>query len=193
MVQNWKKAILNHTYPIFGSPDLSGKGTYKFTYVRASVSSGPTALTVQYFFLIFCMKLGLHTTSMTTKKIFDQKKILTPKMAKNGQIWAKIDNFEHFWPIFPKRRYKFSWFLLWELVLRYSFRKSRCMVRENSEMAKIWPFVAKIWPFSAKKWHFWKFLTYHFQTLLWNLLIFGMETTLMVSFQKIIVYMPGKF
>ena len=62
-------------WPIFfkrliGSPDLSGKGTYKFTLVRASVRasvrpyvrSGPTALTVHYFFLIFCMKLGFHMT-----------------------------------------------------------------------------------------------------------------------------------
>ena len=36
------------------------------------------------------------------------------------------------------------------------------MVRENSKMAKIWPFVAKIWPFVAKIWPFvakiWSFL-----------------------------------
>ena len=55
--------------PLFGSPDvfrlrkepinsLSSVRTYVRTYVR----SGPTALTVQYFFLIFCVKLCLHMT-----------------------------------------------------------------------------------------------------------------------------------
>ena len=34
--------------------------------------------------------------------------------------------------------------------MKYSFRKNRCMVKENSEMAKIWPFVTKNWPFLAK-------------------------------------------
>ena len=75
----------------------------------------------------------------------------------------------------------------------YSFRKSRCMVRENSEMAKIWPFLAKIWPFLAKKWQFWKFLVYNFQRLLWNFLIFGMKIVLKLFFEKIILYMPRKF
>ena len=71
----------------------------------------------------------------------------------------------------------------------------------------------KIWPFFGQNWLFWEFLTYNFQTQLWIFLIFGMEllwiltlsgepiilclvgmeTTLMVSFDKIIVYMPGKF
>ena len=85
--------------PNYWFPGLVRKGTYKFTLVRSCVRSlvrsGPTALTVQPFFLIFCMKLGLHTTSMTTKKIWS-KKFLAPKMAKNGQIWAKIDCFESF-------------------------------------------------------------------------------------------------
>ena len=75
---------------------------------------------------------------MTTKKKIWSKNFLTPKMAKNGQIWAKIDNLSIFGPYFPNA------------AMRYSFRKSRCMVWENSEMAKIWPFVAKIWPFLAK-------------------------------------------
>ena len=55
------------------------EGTYKFTTlvrtdirtcvrVCVCVCSGPTALIVQYFFLIFCMKLCLHMNQMTTKK-----------------------------------------------------------------------------------------------------------------------------
>ena len=62
--------------------------SYVRTYVRTYVSSGPTALTVWYFFLIFCTKLGLHTTSNDTKKIFGRKNFLTPKMAKNCQNLA---------------------------------------------------------------------------------------------------------
>ena len=76
------------------------EGTYKFTRVRPfvrpsvrpCVRSGPTALTVRYFFLIFCMKLGLHTTSIDTKKFFGRKKNFDPQMAKNGQ------NLAIFWP-----------------------------------------------------------------------------------------------
>ena len=41
--------------------------------------------------------------------------------------------------------------------------------------------------------HFWVFLAYNFQTPLWIFLIFGMEVVLMVFFEKIILYMPGKF
>ena len=81
------------------------------------------------------MKLGLHTTSIDIKKIFGQKKILTPKMAKNGQNLVIFD--------------------------------------QNSR--------------------FWVFLAYNFQTPLWIFLIFGMEVVLMVLFEKIILYMPGKF
>ena len=75
----------------------------------------------------------------------------------------------------------------------YSFRKSRCMVRENSEMAKIWPFVAKIWPFLAKNdtsesfWHITSkryHKTYQF---------FSMKVFLMFFFEKIILYMLEKF
>ena len=35
---------------------------YVGSFVRMFVRSGPTALTVQYFFLIFCMKLCLQMT-----------------------------------------------------------------------------------------------------------------------------------
>ena len=38
-----------------------------------------------------------------------------------------------------------------------------------------------------------EFWAYKFQTPLWIFLIFGMEAVLMVLFQKIILYMPGKF
>ena len=66
--------------PNFFSPDVFrlrkepiNSLSYVRAYVRACVSSGPTALTVQYFFLIFCMKLGLRTTLIDIKKIFGQK------------------------------------------------------------------------------------------------------------------------
>ena len=39
----------------------------------------------------------------------------------------------------------------------------------------------------------WEFMTYYSQRLLWIIFIFGMEYFLMVSCEKIIVYMPGKF
>ena len=42
-------------------------------------------------------------------------------------------------------------------------------------------------------WQFWRFLASSFPTLLWIFLIFGMEVVLMVIFEKIILYMPGKF
>ena len=55
-----------HFWTLFWFPGLVRKGTYKFTlvrsYVRPLVRSGSTALTVQYFVLIFCMKLCLHMT-----------------------------------------------------------------------------------------------------------------------------------
>ena len=65
---------------IFGSPDVFrlrkepiSSLSYVRSFVRPYVRSGPTALAVQYFFLIFCMKLCLHMTQMTTKKFFGQK------------------------------------------------------------------------------------------------------------------------
>ena len=44
-----------------------------------------------------------------------------------------------------------------------------------------------------QNWQFWEFLTYNFQTLLWNFLIFGMKVVLKLFFEKIILYMPRKF
>ena len=45
----------------------------------------------------------------------------------------------------------------------------------------------------VQNWEFREFLTYNFQTPLWIFLIFGMEVVLMVLFEKIILFMPGKF
>ena len=45
----------------------------------------------------------------------------------------------------------------------------------------------------GQNWQFWRFLAFNFQTPLWIYLIFGMEVVLMVLFEKIILYMPGKF
>ena len=69
-----------------------------------------------------------------------------------------------------------------ETTLMVFFEK----IRENSEMAKIWPFF-------GQNWQFWKFLTYNFQTRLWIFLIYGTEVVLVVFFEEIILYMPGKF
>ena len=38
-----------------------------------------------------------------------------------------------------------------------------------------------------------RLFTYNFQTPLWIFLVFGMEVVLMLLFEKIILYMPGKF
>ena len=45
----------------------------------------------------------------------------------------------------------------------------------------------------GQNWQFWEFLTYNFQTRLWIFLIYGMEVVLVVYFEEIILYMPGKF
>ena len=80
-----------------------------------------------------------------------------------------------------------------KLLLRSSLRKSYSICRENSDMVECWPFKTKIWPFFCQNWQFWEFFTYNFQTPLWIFLIFGMEVVFMVLFEKIILYMPGKF
>ena len=78
-----------------------------------------------------------------------------------------------------------SYGLLW--------KKTYSICRENSDMAKFWPFKTKIRPFFGQNWQFWEFLTFNFQTRLWIFLMFGMEVVLMVLFEKIILYIPGKF
>ena len=57
-------------------------------------------------------------------------------------------------------------------------------------MAKFGPYKAI---FLAKIDSFESFFTSNFQTLLRIFQIFGMEIVLMVFFEKIILYMPGKF
>ena len=94
---------------------------------------------------------------------------------KFGHFFAKIDSFESFWPINSKRSYESSLFLVWKLFLWSSLRKSYSICRENSYMAKFWPFKTKFWPFFGQNWQFWEFLTYNFQTQLWIFLIFGMN------------------
>ena len=71
-----KSTIFIPSAIVFGYPDvfrLRKEPINSLSYVRAFVSSSPTALTVRYFFLIFCTKLGLHSTSMPTKKNLGQK------------------------------------------------------------------------------------------------------------------------
>ena len=49
--------------PLFGSPDVFRLRKEPInSLIRPLVGSGPTTLTVQYFFLIYCMKLCLHMT-----------------------------------------------------------------------------------------------------------------------------------
>ena len=57
----------------------------------------------------------------------------------------------------------------------------------------IWRNLVHLRPFFGQNWQFWEFLTYNFQTPLWIFLIFCMAVVLMVFFEKIILYMPGKF
>ena len=63
--------------PIFGSPDvfrLRKKSINSLSCVRPCVRTFRSySLDRSIFFLIFCMKLGLHTTSMTSKKILVKK------------------------------------------------------------------------------------------------------------------------
>ena len=47
--------------------------------------------------------------------------------------------------------------------------------------------------FFGQNCQFWEFLTYNYQTRLWIFLIYGMEVVLVVFFEEIILYMPGKF
>ena len=60
-------------------------------------------------------------------------------------------------------------------------------------MANFCHFKTKSWPFFDQNWQFWEFLTYNFQTPLWIFLIFGIGIVLMLSLEKIILYMPEKF
>ena len=79
--------------------------------MHAYVRSGPTALTVKYFFSNFLHEVVSPYDLDDHQKFFQSKNFLTPKMAKNGQnlaFFAKIAIFECFWPISSKRRYKFS-------------------------------------------------------------------------------------
>ena len=84
----------------FWFPGLVRKGTYKFTlvrtYVRACVCSGPTALTVRYFFFDFLHEVVSPYDLDDHQKFFQSEKFLTPKMAKNGQNLAIFGQNSHF-------------------------------------------------------------------------------------------------
>ena len=115
-------------------------------------------------------------------------------LAISGQ---KLAIFDQIWHLEKFLAYNFQIFL-WNLpmfymkivIICFSSEKLYSICQENSEMTKIWPFVAKI---LTKIDIFKSFFTYNFQTPLWIFLIFGMEVVLMVLFEKIILYMPGKF
>ena len=109
------------------------------------------------------------------------------------KIWsflAKIDSFESFWPITSKRRYESFYFFVWKLFLWSSLRKSYSICRENSDMAKFWPWNSENLVHLRPILEFW---SYNFQMPLWIFLNFCMEVVVIVFFEKIILYMPGKF
>ena len=99
-------------------------------------------------------------------------------------------NFFELW-LFPGNQ-SYCVLLVWKLLLWSSLRKSYSVYRENSDMAKFWPFKTKIWPFFGQN-TVMRLFTYNFQAPPWIFLIFGMEVVLMVLFDKIILYMPWKF
>ena len=76
-----------------------------------------------------------------------------------------------------------------EVILMDLFQKIILYMLENSDMAKFVLFKAIF----GQNWQFWEFFTYNFQTPLWIFLIFGIEVVRMVRFEKIKLYMAGKF
>ena len=67
-----------------------------------------------------------------------------PNMAKIWPFVAKVFGqnwqFESLWPITLKRCYESFLFLVWNIFLWSPLRKSYSICRENSYMAKLWPF-----------------------------------------------------
>ena len=125
--------------------------------------------------------------------IFAQKSSFGTFSSKPHSRFVQNWHFWFFWPITSKRCYESSQFLVLKLFLWSSLRKSYSICLENSDMVNFWPFKSKIWPLFGQKWQFWKVLTYNFQTPLWIFLIFCTEVVFMVFFEKIILYIPGKF
>ena len=76
-----------------------------------------------------------------------------------------------------------------KLFLRSSLTKSYSICQENSGIAYFGPFKALFGP----KLTILRDFDCNFQTPLWIFLIFGTEVVLMVFFEEIILYMPGKF
>ena len=131
----------------------------------------------------------------TTLVVFFEKIIVYA-----GKIlrWPK---FGHFWPkltILKILAFNFQtplWIFLifgMEVVLMMLFEKIILYM-----LGKVWygkllvigQNLAIFWP----KLKVWEFLTYNIQTPLWIFLFFGMEVLLMVFFEKVILYMQGKF
>ena len=122
------------------------------------------------------------------------------------RIWQNFGHKTKVWPFFGQNwlfweflTYNFQmplWIFLifgMKVVFMDFFEKIILYVPENSDFTTFWLFKTKILPFFGQNWQFWEFLTYNFQTPPWIFLIFGMEVVLMVLFEKIILYMPGKF
>ena len=72
--------------------------------------------------------------------------------------YSVMSRVRNFWPSTSKRRYESSKFLVWKLFLWSCLRKSYYIYRENSDMAKFWPFRTQTLPFLAKVDNFESFL-----------------------------------
>ena len=109
----WKSSTQNTLFCHFWFPGClqTPEGTYKFTLVRASDrvfrSYSLDRLIFFWFFAWSCVSIWLRWPL----KIFWSKFFFSPQMAKNGQnlaIFGQNSDFECFWLISSKRRYKFS-------------------------------------------------------------------------------------
>ena len=105
-----------------------------------------------------------------------------------GKVFGQNWQIESLWPITPNAamNHLYFWYgiffygLLWE---NHSLYAGKTLIWRNFDHSS----------------HFWQKLTvlrvlaYNFQTPLWILLSFGTEVVLLVFFEKIILYIPGKF
>ena len=119
---------------------------------------------------------------------------LKAKNLQNCQFWSQMAKF------WPSQNFPGIYTMIFskKTARLVSVKSTEKLIKNRSYRINLifWPtktLKAKIWPFFGQNWQFWEFLTYNFQTPLWIFLIFGMEVVLMVLFEKIILYMPGKF
>ena len=104
------------------------------------------------------------------------------KTLKTVNFGKKWPNFRLKWPKF--RQIRIFQEIFEEIILympwKFQFCKVLAILNENLAIF-------------GQNWQFWEFLAYNFHTPLRIFLIFGMEVVLMALFEKIILYIPGKF